>query len=148
MMIRESLAHALPEPDFAQRGGEFTITIWRDWLTDAVMDELGLNERQRKAIAFVKTNGRITNKEYQGALAVSKPPASRDLELLRRIKVFTKVGSTGKGTYYVLSRGGLTTGSMGSSVCEVAAHRMRQKCAKRAMGQRGNQPDMNPTNPT
>lgn len=111
MMIRESLAHALPEPDFAQRGGEFTITVWRDWLTDAVMDELGLNERQRKAIAFVKTNGRITNKEYQGDLAVSKPTASRDLELLRRIKVFTKVGSTGKGTYYVLSRKGLTKGS-------------------------------------
>ncbi|MEI8188137.1 MAG: ATP-binding protein [candidate division NC10 bacterium] len=111
MMIRESLAHALPEPDFAQRGGEFTITIWRDWLTDAVMDELGVNERQRKAIAFVKTNGRITNKEYQGALAVSKPTASRDLELLRRIKVFTKVGSTGKGTYYVLSRKGLSKGS-------------------------------------
>ncbi len=138
MMIRESLAHALPEPDFAQRGGEFTITVWRDWLTDAVMDELGLNERQRKAIAFVKTNGRITNKEYQGDLAVSKPTASRDLELLRRIKVFTKVGSTGKGTYYVLSRKGLTKGSMGSSVCEVAAHRMRQKCAT---GERGHKRD-------
>jgi hypothetical protein len=25
MMIRESLAHALPEPDFTQRGGEFNI---------------------------------------------------------------------------------------------------------------------------
>ena len=118
MMIRESLTQALSEPDFAQRGGGFAIAVWRDWLTDAVIDELGLNERQRKPIAFVKTNGRITNKEYQGSLAVSKPTASRDLELLRRVKVFTKMGSTGKGTYYVLSRKGLTKGSMGSSVIE------------------------------
>lgn len=29
-MIRESVAHALPEPDFAQRGGEFVTTVWRD----------------------------------------------------------------------------------------------------------------------
>jgi hypothetical protein len=48
-------------------------------------------------------------------LPFSKPTASRDLELLRRIKVFTKVGSTGKGTYYVLSRKGLTKGSGVSS---------------------------------
>jgi predicted HTH transcriptional regulator len=32
MMIRESLAHALPEPDFAQRGDEFTIALWREWV--------------------------------------------------------------------------------------------------------------------
>ena len=39
MMIRESLAHDLPEPSFAQRGGEFTVALWRDWLTDRVMAE-------------------------------------------------------------------------------------------------------------
>jgi ATP-dependent DNA helicase RecG len=75
------------------------------------MDELGLKDRQRRAVAFVKTNGRITNKEYQEAFTVSKPTASRDLESLRRMKVLAKVGSTGKGTYYVLSRRGLTKGS-------------------------------------
>ena len=42
MMIRESLAHALPELDFTQRGGEFTITLWRDWLTAELMIQLDL----------------------------------------------------------------------------------------------------------
>ena len=45
MMIRESLAHALPEPDFTQRGGEFTITLWRDRLTGDVLAKLQLNDR-------------------------------------------------------------------------------------------------------
>jgi ATP-dependent DNA helicase RecG len=57
MMIRESLAHALPEPDFVQRGGEFTITVWRDWLTAEVLRRLGLNERQMKAITYIKMHG-------------------------------------------------------------------------------------------
>ena len=33
----------------------------------------------------------------------------------------------------LLRRKGLTKGSMGSSVCEVAAYRMRHKCAKRSL---------------
>ena len=67
MMIRESLAHALPEPDFTQRGGEFTITLWRDWLTAELMIQLDLNDRQRLALAYLKIHGKITNAEYQQA---------------------------------------------------------------------------------
>ena len=47
MMIRESAAHGLPEPQFEQRPGEFVIKLWRDWLTDRVLAELQLNDRQR-----------------------------------------------------------------------------------------------------
>jgi predicted HTH transcriptional regulator len=65
MMIRESLAHALPEPDFTQRGGEFTITLWRDWLTAELMIQLDLNDRQRLALAYLKIHGKNTNAEYQ-----------------------------------------------------------------------------------
>ena len=57
MMIRESLAHALPEPDFTQRGGEFTITLWRDRLTGDVLAKLQLNERQLKGLACLRAEG-------------------------------------------------------------------------------------------
>ena len=115
MMIRESLAHNLPEPVFAQRGGEFTITLWRDWLTTNIMERLHLNDRQRQAVLVVKTGEKLNNKDYQEKFRVSKPTASRDLDEMVRKGVLEKVGTTGKGTYYVLSRKGLIKGSKGSS---------------------------------
>ena len=42
---------SLPEPDFVQDGQQFTVTLWRDSLTPARLDQLGLNERQRKVVA-------------------------------------------------------------------------------------------------
>ncbi|HOX59720.1 MAG TPA: DeoR family transcriptional regulator [Candidatus Paceibacterota bacterium] len=79
------------------------------------MAELQLNERQKQALTFVKTHGRIDNSDYQKLLSVSKPTASRDLEQLRSLGVLEKIGHTGKGTYYVLARKGLTNGSKGSA---------------------------------
>ena len=74
MMIRESVKHSLPEPDFEQRGGEFAAVIC-DWLTERVMAELKLNERQRRALIHVKVNARITNAEYQRITSVSNRTA-------------------------------------------------------------------------
>jgi predicted HTH transcriptional regulator len=111
MMIRESLAHNLPEPDFAQRGGEFTVALWRDWLTDRVMAELGLNERQKQAIIHLKARTRIANSEYQALVRVARATATRDLEGLLIKGVLEKVGTTGKGTYYVLAKKRLTKAS-------------------------------------
>jgi predicted HTH transcriptional regulator len=111
MMIRESLAHDLPEPSFAQRGGEFTVALWRDWLTDRVMAELGLNERQKQAIIHLKVRTRIANSEYQALVRVARATATRDLEGLLTKGVLEKVGTTGKGTYYVLAKKRLTKAS-------------------------------------
>lgn len=111
MMIRESLAHDLPEPSFAQRGGEFTVALWRDWLTDRVMAELGLNERQKQAIIHVKARTRIANSEYQAIVRVARATATRDLDGLLIKGVLEKVGTTGKGTYYVLAKKRLTKAS-------------------------------------
>ena len=113
-MIADCRAVGLPEPDFAQHGPHFVATLWRDWLTDQRLAEFGLNERQLKAVAFVKTHGRITNQEYQNFVTVSKPTASRDLDELSKKGVFEKVGTTGRGTHYVQGMKGLIKGSKGS----------------------------------
>ena len=107
MMIRECTAHALPEPDFTQRGGEFTIALSRDWLTEKVMAELGLNERQRRVVAFVKTKGRVSNTDYQEEFGMAKRTAHRDLQELTAKGVLMKVGTTGKGTHYILHKGAI-----------------------------------------
>ncbi len=54
----------------------------------------------------------ITNAQYQQLFEASKPTASRDLSDLTTKKLVSKVGTTGKGTSYVLiERKGLTKGS-------------------------------------
>jgi len=113
-MIADCRKAELPEPDFEQRGPHFVVILWRDWLTDAVMDQLGLTDNERKLVAMLKTGDRIANKSYQEKFGVTKPTASRHLEALTGKGVLRRIGTTGKGTYYVLSRKGLTKGSKGS----------------------------------
>lgn len=61
-----------------------------------------LNERQRKALKFLRTTKSITNAEYQKRFGGSKSTVTRDLgELVRKGLIFRE-GKTGKGTIYVL----------------------------------------------
>ncbi len=104
MMIRECLAHGLPEPDFSQRAGEFVTTVARDWLTDAVLVEMGLNERQLQAVPHVKTAGVIASGDYQSITGASPRTATRDLEGLVAKGLLRKVGKVGRGTRYEMRR--------------------------------------------
>ena len=113
-MIELCREAALPEPSFELRAGSFVITLWRDWLTPSVIAQLDLNERQQQALLLVKANEHLSNLEYQKTFGVSKPTASRDMEDMVRKGVLEKIGTTGKGTYYILDRKGLTKGSKGS----------------------------------
>jgi len=103
MMIRQSIAHCLPEPDFDQRAGEFSVTIWRDWLTTDVLAGMGLNDRQLLAVGHLKTTRQITNRQYKELAGVTDRTALRDLDDLVGKGVLRKIGSTGRGTRYVVS---------------------------------------------
>ena len=69
----------LPEPEMKEMDGGFIITLFKDNFTPEQLTKLGLNERQVKAVLFVKENGRITNKEYQELNNTSERTASREL---------------------------------------------------------------------
>jgi predicted HTH transcriptional regulator len=101
MMIRETVAHALPEPGFEQRGGEFFTVLWRDWLTTERMSRLGLNERQMKILAHLKVAGRITNAEFQKLAGGSRRTALREMATLVQSGILRLVGS-GRGSFYEL----------------------------------------------
>jgi ATP-dependent DNA helicase RecG len=103
-MIDRCRSAALPEPDFEQRAGQWVVTLWRDWLTADVLAGLGLNERQIKAVAHVKVHGRITNKEYQGLTGLTNRTVLRELKDLLDKGVLERIGETGRGTYYVLTK--------------------------------------------
>lgn len=58
-----------------------------------------MNQRQIKAVLFLKEKGKITNKEYQEINNTLDRTALRDLEKLLEIDIIQKVGEK-KGTYY------------------------------------------------
>jgi ATP-dependent DNA helicase RecG len=94
----------LPEPDFRQDGGQFVMTLWRDWLTDALLSEMRLNERQKQAVDFAKANRRITNTDFRRLTNVTIRTASRDLEDMVGKGILRKIGTTGRSAHYVLER--------------------------------------------
>jgi len=104
-MIELSEEAGLPEPQFEQRGGFFVVTLWRDWLTPTIIVELGLNDRQLRAIAYLKRYHEIRNSVYQSEFNASKRTASRDLDDMVTKGVAEKVGTTGKGVFYLLAKG-------------------------------------------
>lgn len=93
----------LPEPEFSQSGWEFVVTLWRDWLTDAVLAEFRLNDRQKKIISFIKSHARITNAECQDLTGAARKAVSRDLGGLVDAGLLVRIGER-RGVYYVLAR--------------------------------------------
>ncbi len=93
----------LPEPDFTQSGGEFVVTLWRDWLTDDVLAALEFNERQMQIIVFLKSHSRITNTECQRLTGAARKATSRDLGGRVDAGLLIRIGER-RGVYYVLAR--------------------------------------------
>jgi ATP-dependent DNA helicase RecG len=92
----------LPPPVFEERFGGFLVIFKKDIYTEEYLKGRGLNERQIKAVIYAKEKGRITNKEYQEMYGIKTRQASEDLKDLQDKKIFERVGTTGKGTYYTL----------------------------------------------
>jgi len=102
--MREACVKAgIPEPKFEEHQG-FRVIFRKDVYTEEYLQKLGLNERQIKAVTYVKEKGKITNKEYQGVCKISERTATRDLSNLASLGLFTQIGVTGKGTEYILTR--------------------------------------------
>ncbi|HXU32092.1 MAG TPA: DUF4062 domain-containing protein [Thermoanaerobaculia bacterium] len=89
----------LSEPEFRQDGGQFVMTLWRDWLTADFLSTLGLNERERKAVDFIQQARRMTNQQYQETTGASRTTAKRDLEDLVAKGLVVLVG-TGRTAHY------------------------------------------------
>ena len=95
----------LPEPEMLEQDGGFIITLFKSKLTDEQLVKLGLNDRQLKAVQFVKEKARISNSDFQTLNAISKATSSRDLAVLvEKFDLFEKQGLTGAGTIYVLKK--------------------------------------------
>jgi ATP-dependent DNA helicase RecG len=73
-------------------------------LTDEVLAELWVSDRQIIIIRFVKEKGKITSSDILKLMAVSRQSAYRDLADLVHRRVLEKKGESRKGSYYVFAK--------------------------------------------
>jgi ATP-dependent DNA helicase RecG len=98
-------AAGLPEPTMEEKWGGFIVTLFKERFSVEELQKLELNERQIKAVLYVKEKGQITNSEYQTLNEISERTASRELEELMKLSVFKRIGDK-KATLYKLDFGG------------------------------------------
>ncbi|MEW6041468.1 MAG: helix-turn-helix domain-containing protein, partial [Elusimicrobiota bacterium] len=92
----------IPQPTFEEKFGGFIVEFRKDIYTEEYLKKLGLNERQIKAVMYVKEKEKITNKDYLELTNISRITASRELQDLVEKNVLKKIGKVGKGTKYIL----------------------------------------------
>jgi ATP-dependent DNA helicase RecG len=100
-MLKYCREAGLPEPVFEEYQG-FRVIFRKSIYNEKYLRELGLNERQIEAFFYVKEKGLITNKEYQELCKVKERLATKELKDLVIKEIFNKIGTTGKGTYYII----------------------------------------------
>ena len=101
-MVKQCRNQGLPEPEFKSiRGVEFRSILARDIFTKSMLEKLGLNERQLKAVKYVKEKGKITNKEYREMSNLSDEGARIDLNDLVDKGLLLSKGK-GRNVHYVL----------------------------------------------
>jgi predicted HTH transcriptional regulator len=97
----------LEYPESALREAILNAIIHKDIYTEDYLKSFNLNERQTTAVLYIKENGAITNAIYQSINQISKAVATKDLSDLVNRKLILKIGTTGKGTKYILPSKGL-----------------------------------------
>jgi ATP-dependent DNA helicase RecG len=101
-MRNQCIEANIPVPTFSVKGNDFWIVFRKDIYFLEYLKDLGLSERQVKAVLYAKKNGRITNREYQTLNDCSRATANRDLtELVQKgILLFNEIA--GAGANYLL----------------------------------------------
>jgi ATP-dependent DNA helicase RecG len=101
--IRTEAVHAgYPPPEFEYTSLGFNLILRNDPYTGERLHSLGLNERQITAVNYLKSQGSISNQEYQMLNNVRKATATRDLTTLVQNGILRKEGTTGPGVRYSL----------------------------------------------
>ncbi len=102
-IIEWCIGWGLPEPAFEFTGTSLVATLWKSKLDDTYLDTLGLNERQRRAIIYIKEHKKITSKEYAELFSITDRTARNDLKSLLDKKILIQRGTSKRLTYYELS---------------------------------------------
>jgi len=102
-MIRRCEEWGVPEPEFRDTGTSIVVTFRKSEFTEEFLDSLDLNERQKKAVEFIKTEKKITRTEYEKMSGISERTANRELSDLVKLGILDKIGR-GPNVYYELTK--------------------------------------------
>jgi len=102
-MLEEMKKAGLPEPEFKEEMGGFSVYLYKDIYTEDHLNGLGLSERQIVGVLQTKKHGRITNKKYRELAGLSDEGARTDLSDLVRRGLLEPRGK-GRNAHYVLVR--------------------------------------------
>jgi ATP-dependent DNA helicase RecG len=94
----------IPIPNYSFESPDFLVEFRKDIYHEEYLIELGLNERQIKAVLFVKENGKVTNSEYQDLCKVSRATSTRDLTELVEKELISLKGTGQRDLHYILSQ--------------------------------------------
>lgn len=101
-MINDCIRFEIPSPKYFYDMSGFWVEFRKDKLNEESLKALNLNDRQLKAIEFLKNNKRITNREYQSSFNVSRNTATRDLSDLVEKGIIKASDIRGAGSFYEL----------------------------------------------
>ena len=101
--IMDSLKEAnLPEPEFKEEFAGFSLYLRKDYYTEERLKEMGLNDRQIKAVMYVKENRSINLSSFKTVVQkMSEKTLYRDLQDLVAKGILKEVGKK-KGRKYEL----------------------------------------------
>ena len=105
----------LPEPEYNENTGYFVIKFTGPYQETTVEIPEEINERQKKAIEYLKINKRIMRREYVELNKCTQITAKRDLNKLVEKNILKRIGKTGKYTHYVLIFNGSSNESSNGS---------------------------------
>ncbi len=91
----------LPEPLIIEQDGGFLVEIFKNRFTEEQLRKLDLNERQIKAVSYIKENGSVTNGEYRKLNETSDRTALRDLDDLVSKEILEKRGEKKAAKYFL-----------------------------------------------
>jgi ATP-dependent DNA helicase RecG len=102
-MIEDMVQAGHPPPQFKATPYSFTVTLFNVRERPAIPKwSRSMNERQARALTYVREHGSITNREYQSICPDVTPETLRlDLVDLVEQGILLKIGSK-KGTHYIL----------------------------------------------
>ena len=105
MMNQEMAKAGLPKPIYAESGNSFVVTLigpGDKWMGEKEIKlPEGLNERQRKAVEYIREHGEINAKIYSETFGVDRTTAYRDLTDLIERGIVHKEGKA-RATRYLL----------------------------------------------
>lgn len=89
--------------EFKEISNGFSIIFRKDIYTEDYLRGLGLNERQIKAVMYVKQKGKITNREYREISGLSDEGVRIDINKLIEKNILQESGK-GRNTFYIIKK--------------------------------------------